>query len=280
MKKYSVNKESLLLEYLYELLSFQSKKEVKQKLTKGMVYVNGSVQTKFNYPLKVGDEIEIGMKKKYHSFDILYEDDQLIVINKPSGMLSIATDNEKEKTAYHQVRQYLKAKDPRAKVFVVHRLDQHTSGVLMFAKSEKMKQLLQQNWNDRVRIRGYMAIVEGQVKKDKGTIRSYLKESKTQMVYSTKGKYGKLAITHFQVKNRQKKYTLLEVFLDTGRKNQIRVHMKEMGHPIVGDVKYGASTNPIGRLGLHSHILEFEHPIMHKMVRFEAKMPNSFQSLF
>lgn len=280
MNKFTVMEDSPLLAYLFTHMSNRSKKDVKNLLSKRMILVNGVIQTHFNYPLKKGDIITIGQKQIQTQLDILYEDHELIVINKPSGLLSMASEKEKEKTAYHQVRQYLKEKDPKAMVFIVHRLDQFTSGVLMFAKNEKIKNLLQEKWNDIVTKRGYMAIVEGEMKKKQGTVRSYLKETKTQMVYSSNDQSGKLAITHYQVIKSNARYSLLEVYLDTGRKNQIRVHMQDLQHPIVGDTKYKARTNPIGRLGLHSHVLELTHPVTHKKMCFEANMPESFKRLF
>ncbi len=280
MNKFQVEQDSPLLAYLFSVMKERPKKDVKNLLSKKMILVNDEIQTQFNYPLKKGDIITIGKKQVTTFLDILYEDDELIVINKPSGLLSMASNTEKEKTAYHQVRQYLKEKDPKAMVFIVHRLDQFTSGVLMFAKNEKIKNKLQDNWNELVSKRGYMAIVEGEVTKKQGTIRSYLKESKTQMMYSSSNKTGKLAITHYKVIKSNPRYSLLEVFLDTGRKNQIRVHMQDIHHPIVGDHKYKAKTNPIGRLGLHSHLLEFTHPVTKKKMMFKAEMPSSFKRLF
>ena len=280
MGNFIVKKASPLLEYLFYLFPERSRKDVKNLLAKRMIQVNGKIQTKFDYPLQLGDQLVVLSKKTSDLLDIIYEDKELLVINKPSGLLSIATDRQREKTAYHLVREYLRQKDPKAMVFVVHRLDQFTSGVLMFAKNEKIKNKLQESWNDIVSKRGYLAIVAGNVKADNKTIRSYLKETKTQLVYSTKAKDGKLAITHYQVLKRKAGYSYLEVFLDTGRKNQIRVHLKEMGNPIVGDNKYGAKTNPIGRLGLHSHILELKHPITHQILHFEAKEPDVFHRLF
>lgn len=280
MNRFNVDQDSPLLAYLFAIMPKRSKKDVKNLLSKKMILVNNQIQTQFNYPLKKGDVISIGQRQVQTHLDILYEDQELIVINKPSGLLSMASEKEKEKTAYHQVRQYLKEKDPKAMIFIVHRLDQFTSGVLMFAKNEKIKNMLQEKWNDIVTKRGYLAIVEGEFKKKQGTIQSYLKETKTQMVYSSHDQTGKLAITHYQVQKSNSRYSLLEIYLDTGRKNQIRVHMQDLHHPIAGDTKYKAKTNPIGRLGLHSHILELIHPVTQKKMTFEAAMPESFKRLF
>ena len=278
---HKIVQEGLLLEYLFELYPQKKKKEIKNLLTHKCVLVNHQVVTQYNYILKSGDVIEIlKTSKNTTSLDILYEDQELIVINKPAGLLTIATQTEKNKTAYHQVSDYLKESNHKAKVFIVHRLDQETSGVLIFAKNEKIKQLLQNSWNELVLTREYLAIVEGKVTVLNKTVKSYLKESKTQMVYSTNDKQnGKLAITHYRQLKSIKGYTLLEVRLDTGRKNQIRVHMQDCHHSIIGDKKYGAKTNPIKRLGLHCHVVEVVHPINHRKMVFKANIPQPFIQL-
>ncbi len=279
--KLQVTKEGYLLDYLIENEQRYSKKDLKNLLTKGRIMVNGQVQTYYRYLLHPQDIIELAKTTKSKlPFEIIYEDQELIVINKPSGLLSMASERERTKTAYHLVSEYIKQENKKARLFIVHRLDQNTSGVLMFAKNEKIKNDLQASWNDLVLKRGYKAIVEGKMKSKEGTIQTYLKETKTQLVYSSKSKEGKLAITHYKTLKENGRYTLLEVYLDTGRKNQIRVHMQELGHPIIGDTKYGAKTNPIKRLGLHSHKLEFVHPYTKKIMLFEAKEPESFNQLF
>ena len=171
----------------------------------------------------------------------------------------------------------MKSKNNKAKVFVVHRLDKDTSGVLMFAKNEIIKNKLQNNWNEIVYKRGYLAIVEGKLDKKKGQIKNYLDESKTQMVYVSNHRKGKLAITNYQVLKESRYNSLLEIFLDTGRKNQIRVHMQYLGHSIVGDKKYGAATNPLKRMGLHSHVFAFVHPDTKVKMEFKAAMPEVFK---
>ena len=278
MNKYLVKKDILLMEFL---LNYYNKKNVKNLLKYKLVKVNGEVVSQFNYQLKDSDVITIDKNNLNRSnLDIIYEDDELVVINKPSGLLSIAGGNEKEKTAYHLVGEYLKSKNKNAKVFVVHRLDKDTSGVLMFAKNEVIKNKLQDNWNEIVYKRGYLAIIEGKLKKKIGTIKNYLDESKTQMVYISNNRKGKLAITNYKVLKESRYNSLVEIFLDTGRKNQIRVHMQSLGHSIVGDKKYGSTTNPLKRVGLHSHILAFIHPDSKIKMEFEAVMPEEFKRLF
>lgn len=216
------------------------------------------------------------MKKE--KLDIVYEDKYLLVVNKKAGLLTIGTDNEKMNTLFHQVLIYLKQKHKSNKVFIVHRLDKDTSGLVLFAKSEKVKYLLQDNW-DSVK-RNYYAIVNGVVKKAKDTISSYLKETKNLLVYSSNDKKnGKLAITEYERIITNNKYSLLKIDIKTGRKNQIRVHLNDIGHSIVGDKKYGIKYNPINRLCLHAYYLEFIHPITNEILKLESSYPKEFNKL-
>lgn len=273
--KYIVKKENTLLEFL---MIHVSRKQAKLYFKYKQVYVNGEMSSQFDLPLQVGDSVEI-RKDTNSGIDILYEDQDCIVINKPSGLLSMSGGGEKEKTAYRLVGEYLKQKDRQARVFIVHRLDRDTSGILLFAKNEKMKNLLQENWNTIVTKRGYIALVEGHLVKKQGIVKQYLEESKTQMVYVSKNG-GKLAITNYQVINEAKQNSLVEVFLETGRKNQIRVAMQTLGHSIVGDQKYGATSNPIKRLGLHCHCFAFKHPITKQVLEIKTDIPIVFTTLF
>lgn len=209
---------------------------------------------------------------------ILYEDKYIIVVDKPSGILSISTDKEKEKTMFHYVLEYLKKKNKNNKVFIVHRLDKDTSGIMIFAKDMKTKNYFQNNW-DKIE-RKYVAIVEGVVLKEKDEIRSYLKETKTLLTYSSKDKSGKLAITRYKKICSNNNYSLLEINILTGRKNQIRVHMKDINHPIIGDKKYGSKINPINRLGLCANSVKFIHPVTKKEMHIEITIPNNFSKLF
>lgn len=278
MNKYYVKKESTLMDFL---LNHYNKKNVKNLLKFKQVLVNGQVISQFDYQLNVNDEVIVDKNAGNNTnLDIIYEDKELIVINKPAGLLSMAGGNEKEKTAYHLVGEYLKSKNKNARVFIVHRLDKDTSGVLMFAKNEVIKNKLQNNWNEIVYKRGYLAIVEGKLKNKHGTIKNHLDESKTQMVYISNNGKGKLAITHYKVLKESRYNSLVEVFLDTGRKNQIRVHMQSLGHSIVGDKKYGATTNPIKRMGLHSHVFAFVHPDTKAKMEFKAVVPGEFKKMF
>lgn len=213
--------------------------------------------------------------------DIIYEDKELIVINKPAGLLSVATDIPGKSTAWRQVTDYLQIRNKRARAQVVHRLDRDTSGVLLFAKNESLKLAFQENWNELVTCRGYTAVVEGRPERAEGTIRTFLLENRAHMVYSApERKGGKEAITHYQAMETRKGYTLMDIHIDTGRKNQIRVHMAELGCPVVGDKKYGNGADPLRRLGLHAGKLELRHPKTGQLLCFEAPLPAGFIRLF
>ena len=208
--------------------------------------------------------------------NIIYEDKNLLIINKPAKLLTIGTDKVREYTLFHMASDYVKKQYPKNKVFIVNRLDKDTSGLVVFAKNESFKKDLQNHWNDWVE-REYVAILEGQVLKEEGTIQNYLWEDKTLMVHeTTDSKKGSFAITHYKVLARKKGYTLVNIKIDTGRKNQIRVHMCGIGHPIIGDKKYGAKKNPIGRLGLHANRLKICIP-HYKDLILECDLPKEFQ---
>lgn len=215
------------------------------------------------------------MKKK--KLDILYEDKFIIIVNKPSNLLTIANDSEQDNTLYNQVYTYLKQKHKNNKVFIVHRLDKDTSGIVLFAKNADIKYILQNNW-EKVK-RYYYAVVNGEVKKEKDVIKSYLKETNTFLVYSSNDKKGKLAITEYETLKKNNKYSLLKIDIKTGRKNQIRVHLNDINHSIVGDKKYGINNNPLKRLCLHAYYLEFIHPITNELIKIETKYPKDFNKL-
>lgn len=272
---YKVTEDTTLLEFLLKV-SGRKRATLKNNLKYKQVYVNREIETAFNYELHSGDEVEIVEKKKLTlPFELLYEDRELIVINKPSGLVAEKTQNNKEQTAFFLVNAYLKRKKERA--YLVHRLDQETSGVMMFVKTERLYDLLTHHWNDYVKTRHYLAVVEGSMS-GQGRIENYLDENRGQMVYITK-KGGKKAITKYKVLKSGRRYSLVAVEILTGRKNQIRVHMASLKHPISGDRKYGGRPNSIHRLALHQDVFAFEHPLTHKVMRFEAKMPEAFSKL-
>ena len=279
--KLIVKKEGELLDYLYNNLDMP-KKRIKQYLTHGSIFVNNNKTTKYNFKLTPGMNIIIdtdNKNKKTLPFDILFEDEHIIVVNKPSGLLTIATEKEKEKTLFHIVREYLVSKNQYARVFIVHRLDKDTSGIVVLAKDEKTKNKLQENWNEYVSIREYVAVVHGKPKKDEGKIVQKLKETKTNLVYTTKDEDGKEAITNYKVIKSNNNYSMLSINIETGRKNQIRVALSSIGTPIVGDKKYGLKNDKENRLFLHANRLKIYYPEIKKDILFETTTPNEFKKI-
>ncbi len=220
------------------------------------------------------------MKKK-KKLDIIYEDKEILVINKPSGILTVSTIKEKEKTLFHEVSDYVKKSNPKAKVFIINRLDKDTSGIVMFAKNENVKYMYQNNWNNIVLQRRYVAVVNGVLENKNDVIKSYLKENKALFVYSSNDrKNGKLAITNYKVIKENSNYSMLDIAIETGRKNQIRVHMKDINHPIVGDFKYGISNKGVKRLMLHANKLVVLNPKTNKKMEFISNIPRCFELFF
>lgn len=281
----TVSENTELLQFLLAQMPAQSRNNIKSLLAHGQISVDNLMITQFNHPLTPGQKVTINWGKIQEGsgpqgLRILFEDPHLIVIEKQAGLLSIATEKEKEHTAYSILTDYLRNQDPSNRIFIVHRLDRETSGVMMFAKSQAVQQKLQDNWKTLVLERSYMVVVEGSIKKDQGTVTSWLKESKSLVMYSSpKPTDGKKAVTHYKVLKSNKNCSLLEVHLETGRKNQIRAHMQEIGHSVIGDRKYGARSNPIHRLGLHAHVLAFIHPVTGETLRFETSTPKDFLQL-
>lgn len=270
-----------LLNTLELLVPGASRRTLRQMLDQGRILLNGSLCKLASQPVKPGDRIEIGLRSApaelHGGLEVLFEDQDILIIQKPSGLLTVATTGERERTAYAYLRGYLKERNPRQKLFIVHRLDKFASGILVFAKSEKVKSKLQGVFSRHEIQRKYWAIVEGRVEKDRGTIRSRVAEDSTLRMHSTDDpERGKPAVTHFRVLRRFPKITALEVTLETGRKNQIRVHLSEMGHPIAGDRAYGSTQDPLGRLGLHAFLLGFKHPTRGVPVEFRADPPPEF----
>lgn len=285
IQNFAVEAPAPLLEFLYAAMPERKKTAVKSLLKYGHVMTAGEVVRQFDHPLTPGMTVSVNFARPFVVFynrrvKLVYEDDDIIVINKGYGLLSMGNDKIKDGTAYSIIREYIKTKDPRNKLFIVHRLDQHTSGLMVFAKSIEAKEALQHNWNNMVLRRQYVCVVEGKVLQPQGEVRGLLAENSQHIVYVTDDpRVGKPALTRYSVVKSANGYTLLEVELETGRKNQIRVHMKELGHPIVGDRKYGAKTSPINRLALHAMTLRFVHPITKKLMDFSTPVPNSFQSM-
>lgn len=260
--------------------------KLKQLLKYGAVTVDGTVTRRFDDAVRSGQELGLMPKgigasqsKFPLRFPIVYEDESLIVIDKPEGLLTMGTEEEKRKTAYWKIGEYLKAKGVADKsVFIVHRLDRDASGLVVFAKNEKVKRKLQDNWDAAEK--KYYAVVEGGPEEDEGVSESYLAENKFKKVYSTReGAGGKKAVTRWRVVARKGAYALVDVALLTGRKHQIRVHMSDLGCPIIGDERYGAESDPAKRLGLHAAYLSFPHPVTGKRLEFKSDLPAVFKEL-
>lgn len=275
-----------LMKFLIAQLPHKNRDNIKTLLKEKQVLVDGNVAKQFNLVLTPGQVVEVHWEKipearALSGITIVYEDASLVIVDKHAGMLSVATDNEPGgTTAYSMISAHVKRKDGAAKVFVVHRLDRDTSGLMMFAKSVEVKQRMQEDWQNAVTERTYVALVEGSPAEQQGTLRSYLWEGHNLKMYSSQDETrGSLAITKYEVIKTNGQYSLLKVNLETGRKNQIRAHMEELGHPIVGDRKYGATGNPIARMGLHAWVLAFTHPVTEKPMRFETNIPRKFLRL-
>lgn len=276
--KYQTTQSEQLIEALTKFSPQSSKTTLKQWVQEGRVLIDGMIARKMDIVLAPGQTITLGSKVRYleSGVRLLYEDADILVIEKPAGLLSVATDFQTSDTA-HAV---LKREFRNRTIHVVHRLDQETSGVMMFASSEKGKEGMKELFAKHDLIRQYMAIVEGHLDTAEGTWISYLYEQPNYKVYVTNdtGK-GQIAITHYLVEAVSRRHSRLKLTLETGRKNQIRVQCQEVGHPVVGDRKYGAVSDPIKRLALHAHRLEFVHPVSKKKFAFLSPAPESFEKL-
>lgn len=281
----TVEEETTLLPFLLLRVRDKSRNTVKGLLSRRQVLVDGEVVTRFDAPLAPGQRVELLPKDSAGAaelpFPILYEDTGLIAVDKPAGLLSMGNERERRRTAYRAVSDYVKAREPGRRIFIVHRLDRDTSGVLVFAKDEKLKRALQDNWENVVKKRGYLAAVEGTLPRREGMVRSYLHETATHLVYSgPRGRQAKEAVTRYRMVAENRGYTLAAVEIDTGRKNQIRVHMQDLGCPIAGDRQYGAQTDPMGRLALHADVLVLTDPRTRRALTLRAPLPITFRRLF
>jgi 23S rRNA pseudouridine1911/1915/1917 synthase len=286
MAVFEVKEKAGLFDFVSAKMKDMSKTKIKSLLYHKQIFVNDKIETGYNFPLCENDRVAIHFSKTGTDFhhaklQIIYEDDYLIAVNKAEGLLAVATEKQEDTTAFHIIKAYLKKQNSSNKLYIVHRIDRETSGVLLFAKQKDIQIALQENWHNDVHERVYCALVEGIVEKDSGSIVSWLTEDdKSKKVYSSlDNNGGRKAITNYQVIKRSGNLSLLRIKLETGRKNQIRVHMQNIGHPIVGDKKYGASTSPIGRVGLHATILTLRHPITKKIISFEAEIPKKMTNI-
>ena len=272
MKQITVKQDGTLLKYLIEELQM-SRNNAKKALS-NKIMVNDTFTSKFDYSIKKGDVLTIGLSRN-SDLDIIYEDDNFIVINKAAGLLSISTDKVKDRTAYHLVREYLKSIDKHNKIFVLHRLDKDTSGVLVFCKNEKVRNELQEHWNDIVTKRGYYVVVSNLFDKKQDTIVNYIAYNKFNLGYITSDTSKQKCITNYKVIKENNGLSLLDVDIKTGRKNQIRVTLSDIDHPIVGDKNYGGIK--ANRLYLHAYELAFKYK--NKEYDFRTNMPSNFQSI-
>jgi 23S rRNA pseudouridine1911/1915/1917 synthase len=282
---FQVTEEQPLLEFLLSNVK-QSKNKIKLTLQGQGVKVNGKTVTQFDYQLQPGMKVAVSKTKrnqqpfKSRYVKIVYEDRWLIVIEKQPGILSMAGGHSSlnVKTVLDD---YFKKSRQKCTAHVVHRLDRDTSGLMVYAKDMETEQILEHNWHQIVYDRRYVAVLSGEMEQDDGTIQNWLKDNKAYITYSSPiDNGGKLAITHFHVLDRTTDHSLVEFKLETGRKNQIRVHAADMGHPVCGDVKYGNGDDPLHRLCLHAWLLCFEHPWTHQPMEFETTIPSTFKHLF
>lgn len=280
----TVKENAPLLEYLINNVS-ESRSKLKATLQGRGIAVNGRMVTQFDYQLKAGDKIIISRHKKQNQFKsryvkIVYEDRWLVVVEKNIGILSMAAGHSSLNVKSVLDDYFLKSRQ-KCRAHVVHRLDRDTSGLMVYAKDIETEQILEHNWHQIVYDRRYVAVVSGEMEQDNGTIANWLKDNKAYITYSSPtDNGGKYAVTHFQVLNRTTEHSLVEYKLETGRKNQIRVHSADMGHPVCGDVKYGNGDDPLHRLCLHAYMLCFTHPVTSEPMEFSTPIPTAFRSLF
>ena len=281
---YTVREESTLLEWLLGNIK-ESKTKVKATLKNSGVKVNGKFRTQFDFPLHNGDKVSVSKSKQNNTFrskfiKLVYEDQYLVVIEKNAGILSMAAGHStlNVKTVLDD---YFRRTRQHCTAHVVHRLDRDTSGLMIYAKDMQTEQILEHDWHNIVYDRRYVAVGSGEMEDDEGTIANWLKDNRAYITYSSPvDNGGKYAVTHFRVLDRTARHSLVEYRLETGRKNQIRVHSADMGHPVCGVVKYGNGDNPVGRLCLHAYKLCFYHPINHRRMEFETEIPADFRKLF
>lgn len=282
---YTVEEDAQLLDWLIANLKGLSRNKVKDTLHGRGIKVNGKIVTQFDYPLTRGMKISVSKSKKNDTFksryvNLVYEDPYLVVIEKKPGILSMAAGH-KSLNVKTVLDDYFRQTKQRCTAHVVHRLDRDTSGLMVYAKDMQTEQTLEHEWHNIVYDRRYVAVVSGEMEEDEGTIANWLKDNKAYVTYSSPvDNGGKYAVTHFHVLDRTTEHSMVEYKLETGRKNQIRVHSADMNHPVCGDVKYGNGDDPIHRLCLHAYMLHFFHPVTRARMEFETPIPSQFRMLF
>ena len=283
--KFNVTEESQLMDFLMKKLDGISRSKVKRMLANKVVSVNGERTTQFDFALQPGMTVEIGKptaRERFHhpKLKIVYEDKYLVVIDKREGLLTNSPTKDKD-TAQAILNDYFIATQQRCRAHTIHRLDRDTSGLMLFAKSKDIALMFEENWKETVYDRRYVAVVSGEMERQSGIVESWLKDNKAFITYSSPtDNGGKFAQTYYETLMTYRGYSLVELKLETGRKNQIRVHMADIGHPVVGDVKYGNGDNSLGRLCLHAYKLCFHHPLKDKDMEFETPFPSVFARPF
>ena len=283
--EYIVGADAPLLEWLLANLKGMSRNKIKDILQGHGIKVNGKTVTQYDYPLLKGQRVSVSKSKKNDTFksryvNLVYEDQYLVVIEKKPGILSMAAGH-KSLNVKSVLDDYFRRTRQRCTAHVVHRLDRDTSGLMVYAKDMQTEQLLEDEWHNIVYDRRYVAVVSGEMMEDEGTIANWLKDNSAYVTYSSPvDNGGKYAVTHFHVLDRTTEHSLVEYKLETGRKNQIRVHSADMGNPVCGDVKYGNGDDPIHRLCLHAYMLCFFHPVTRRRMEFETPIPSQFKMLF
>ena len=282
---YEVMQNDTLLNFLLNNVK-ESRSKIKATLQGRGIKVNGKTVTQFDFPVAKGTKIDVSKTKRNNDklksryVKIVYEDQYLVVIEKNIGILSMAAGH-KSLNVKAVLDDYFKKSRQRCTAHVVHRLDRDTSGLMIYAKDMETEQILEHNWHDIVFDRRYVAVLSGEMEEDEGTIENWLKDNKAYVTYSSPvDNGGKYAITHFRTLDRTTEHSLVEFKLETGRKNQIRVHSADMNHPVCGDVKYGNGDDPIHRLCLHAYMLCFYHPVTHQPMEFQTMIPAQFRHIF
>ncbi|MDR2953510.1 MAG: RluA family pseudouridine synthase [Prevotella sp.] len=275
-----------LLDFLIQKQIRKSRSAIKSLLLHKQVKVNGKLITQFDHALKPGDIVSVmkfnqsRKEKRLKGLKIVFEDDELIIIDKEAGILSVSTDKEKSKTVYSTLNEYVKRKNKNARIFVLHRLDREVSGLMVFAKNMELQEIFQKNWDHLVKDYAYTAVINGKPEQEKGTITTWLTENKNYVMMSSSFDNGGLkSITHYTIEKSTDRYSLVNFNLETKRKNQIRVHMQSINHPIVGDKKYGATLNPIKRIALHAKLMILKHPTTGELLEFRSPVPKIMQQL-
>lgn len=280
-----VKESSELLAYAMKALDGISRNKAKAILASGGITVNRKIQRQYDFQLRPGDHVEISKRKPSAQLEskfvkVVYEDPYIIVVEKSIGILSMASSHHAF-SVKSVLDDYFRKQHKKCTAHVVHRLDRDTSGLLVYAKTIEAEQILEHNWRDIVTDRRYLALVSGELEQEAGSVESWLKDNKAYFTYSSPvDNGGKYALTHYRRLKTNGAYSLVELKLETGRKNQIRVHMQDLNHPVCGDIKYGNGDNPIGRLALHAFRLHFYHPITGEPLQFETPWPKSFSAVF